>query len=64
MTPTALPPAVTDMLFGPINPAASPSATTNAGASAPYFALDYLPARAVPTWVKNNSGPGLGCRVP
>ena len=43
-----LSPGNTDKLFGAIAPTQAPSASTNVGATMPYFALDYLPFTALP----------------
>ena len=60
-----LTPAVTNAIFGPVDPTSGPTATTGAGAIMPYFALNYLPIKAIPVmpesdWHFGTSG-GNGC---
>jgi hypothetical protein len=49
LSATGLPGTITNPLFGqPVDPNAAPSATSNAGAIMPYFALNYLPIKFAP----------------
>ena len=49
LSATGLPSTITDPLFGqPVDPNTAPSATSNAGAIMPYFALNYLPIKFAP----------------
>jgi len=58
-----LPGTISDPLFGRVTGSGGPSATADAGAIMPYFALDYLPIKSVPVASKFQTNPAMpGCQ--